>query len=216
MTGRDEELREWTTEWQSGEEAPSPRTREAILRRVKRRTLGLRILVVTEAAVVFSALAFLAWLARTSPHGVDAAVAAGLTVLALAAFGFSLWNRRGVWRTVAETTAELVRFSLARARRRRRGLRAAWVLLAAEIVLLAPWVWLHLGAATGGPPAAAALARGYGLLALFTGGAAAVLISLGRWTEREITRLEALRRELGPGEVPGRTEGEETCEPAAR
>lgn len=196
MTVRDDEMREWMDAWQGGDGPPAPAAREAILRRVKRRTLGLRVLVAAEVILVLAALALLGWLARTSPHPVDAAVAAALGLLGVVVLAFSLWNRRGVWRTRARTTSALLDFNLLRARRRRRGLRAGWVLLALEVLLLAPWIRLHVQEASAGAPETGDLVRGYLLLTLFVGIAAAILVALGRWTRREIARLEELRREL--------------------
>lgn len=196
MTGSDLELRDWMNAWQAAEDAPEPAAREALLRQVKRRTLGLALLAASEAALTAGTLALLAWLVRRSPYAVDWALAAGLAFLALGALAFTVWNRRGVWRAPAETTAALLAFSLARARRRQRGLRAGWWLLAAELALFVPWIWLRLVEATGAPPAGADLAWSYGFLAFWIGGAAAILAALVRWTRREVRHLEALRREL--------------------
>jgi hypothetical protein len=197
MTGTDLEMREWMDAWQAAEAAPPPAAvREALLHRVKRRTLGLALLAASEAVLSAGVLVFLGWLVRRSPYPVDWALAAGLALLTVGALAFSLWHRRGVWRAPAETTAALLGFSLARARRRLRGLRAGWWLLGAELALFVPWIWLRLVEATGAPPAGADLAWSYGFLAVWIGGAATILAALGRWTRREIRRLEALRREL--------------------
>lgn len=196
MTETDLELREWMDAWQEAEAAPPAAARDALLRRVKRRTLGLALLAASEAVLSAGVLVFLTWLVRRSPYPVDWALAAGLALLTVGILAFSLWNRRGVWRAPAETTAALLAFSLRRARRRLRGLRAGWALLGVELALFVPWIWLRLVEATGAPPAGADLAWSYGFLAVWIGGAAAVLAALGRWTRREIARLENLRREL--------------------
>jgi hypothetical protein len=196
MTGTDLELREWMDAWQAADAAPEPSAREALLRRAKRRSRGLVLLAASEAVLSAGVLVFLAWLVRRSPYPVDWALAAGLALLTVGALAFSLWNRRGVWRAPAETTAALLAFSLARARRRLRGLRAGWWLLGAELALFVPWIWLHLVEKTGAPPAGADLVWSYGFLAVWIGGAAAILAALVRWSRREIRHLEALRREL--------------------
>lgn len=192
----DDELTRWRAQWQATGDPLPAAEREALRRRVRWRSRGLKLLAAGEALFAAGCLAALGRVAATSPHAVDAVVMAGLALLVVAALAFALRNRRGIWQAQSETTAALLTLSLARCRRRRRGLSFGWGLLTAEVVLFIPWIWLHLAARAGGSPEPAALLRAYGFLAVWAGGAAVTLLVIGRWNRREEGRLEALRRAI--------------------
>jgi hypothetical protein len=192
MTREDQELSAWMDDWQTGKPGnpiDPPLDPTVLLRQVKRRSLGLKLLTAGELLFVVCTLAALALAALRDPSPVNVAVLAGLAFLALGAVAFSFWNRRGLWSPAAETTAAYLALTLARARRRREGLRAARWLLAAETALFLPWIWhiLHTAAAA---PGALRYLLAYGYLALVVGSMAAGIAWLERRTRRELKALE--------------------------
>jgi hypothetical protein len=188
MTREDQELSAWMDDWQSA--APgSAADPSIILRQVKRRSLGLKLLAAGELLLVAVTLVGLTLFALHHPSPMDIAVMAGLCLLALGAVVFTFRNRRGLWSPAAETTAAYLALTLARARRRREGLRAARWLLAAETALFIPWIWHTLHAGTGAPRALQYVAA-YGYLGLVVGLMAAGIGWLERWTRRELRALE--------------------------
>ena len=186
----DDELREWMSDWQADSE-PAPDVRDAIRRRVRRQGFGMILLAAGEVAFACAMLVFLIGFAVRHPQPVDVATMAGFSLLVVWATGYGLWYRRGLWRPEAETTAAFLALSIRRCQRRLLALRAGWWLLAAEVVLFVPWIQFHA-------ESPADYLFSYGFLALMAGGAAAVLVVLGRRTRRELGELEAVRRESFP------------------
>ena len=190
MIQEDHELSAWMDDWQS-EEPRSATDPAAILRQVKRRSLGLKLLTAGELLLAAGALLGLTAFALRHPDPMDIAVMASFCLLTLAALAFALWNRRGLWSPAAETTAAYLALARNRARRRQEALRVSWGLLAAETALFIPWIWhtLHAGA---GKPSLLSYTLSYGYLTLVAGVMAAVISWLERWTRRERARLDVL------------------------
>jgi hypothetical protein len=181
---RDDELLEWTRDWQAAEPDGSPAD---LRRQVARRSRGLAAVTAGEAVMSAAFATALVRLALDPGHPADVPLAIGLLGVIALAFGFSLWNRRGVWRPRADTVRASLELSLRRARRRLRGLTAGWGVLALEVLLLLPWAVVRTDQL--GSRAVALL-----FLAVMAGGAAMALVLLGRRTRREIAELEALER----------------------
>ncbi len=189
----DDELREWMADWQA-DPAPAAEVREAIRRRVRRQSLVMILMAAGELAFACGGLLLLIWFVWRHPQPIDIATMAGFCLLVVWAELCSLWYRRGVWRPSAETTAAYLDLSLRRCQRRLLALRAGWWLLAAEVALFIPWLWVHLDERPASP---GDFAFTYGFLALMAGGMAAILVFLDRCTRRELQELEAVRRSLG-------------------
>jgi hypothetical protein len=184
------ELSAWMDDWRAEESGPTaaPADIDALLRRVKRRTLGLKLLTAGEVLLVTAALVYVTVFALHHPHPLDLAAMSSLGLLAVGALLFSLWNRRGLWSPLAETTAAYLALARTRVQRRREALRAGRWLLIGETAVFIPWIWhrLHLGA---GQPSALDYALAYGYLAFVVAVTAAVLAWLERWTRRELAEL---------------------------
>jgi len=207
----DLELAAWREAWQTPERPaksaypanpPNPpkigaeELAVSLRRQVRRRSLGLRWMTAGEAALTLTAIVVLEKLARSLGSPLDLFTLTTFAVLAACAFGFSLWNRWGIWRPSAESTAAYLELSLQRCRRRVRGLRAAWGLLALEVVLYLPWIGHRLRLKGETEPHVSAAWGAYGFLALVAAIAAAILLVLGRRTRREIEKWEEMRRSL--------------------
>lgn len=189
----DRELETWIADWQEEPELGAE-VREAIHRRVRRRGVGLALLTAFELAFAAAMLVFLLRFALTHPHPSDVATMSGLSLLVVGALAFGVWNRRGVWRPSAQTTAAFLDLAIVRCRRRLRSVRFGYGLLATEVVLFVPWLGFHLAT---DPPGASWLTGplgAYGFLAAVAGVALAALLVLGRGARRELAALNELRR----------------------
>jgi hypothetical protein len=186
----DDELLAWRTDWQA-EAGPSPEALAAIRRRVKRQSRGMALLLAGELTLAAGALVVLIGFAVRHPDPVDVMTMAGLCLLTLWATACSLWLRRGLWKPEAETVAAFLALAVDRGNRRLRSLRAAWWLLGGEVALFIPWIWHSL------PIRGGSLAAAYGFLLLVVAATAAILLWIGRWTRRELRRLEEMRVGMG-------------------
>lgn len=202
----DGELQAWMGAWQSGP-GPGPEVRRALQRRVRRRSLGLKALAAGEVLFAAAMLAFLLRIAAFSRRLPDTLAMLALALLVVGAVGWSLWNRRGLWRPSAETSRAYLALSLARCRRRLRGLRFGWVLLAAEVAVFLPWIGWRIWREGPADPVLASYLWGYLLLVLLVGVAAVVLALLARYSRRELRALEEL--EVAMEGEDARTGGEE-------
>lgn len=193
----DPELQAWKAAWQAPEQESPGGTGtlpEALRRQVRRRSLALRWMTTGEAVFTLLAVVLLGSLARSLGTPLDFFTLTAFALLAAGAFGFSLWNRWGLWRPSAESTLAYLDLALLRCRRRRRGLRAGWVLLALEVALYVPWIAHRLALNAGHPGRGFSPLASYGLLAGAAGLTAAILAALGVRTRREQAALEELRR----------------------
>jgi len=181
---QEDELRVWMDDWRAGE--PGLTDPDAILRRVKRRSLGLKLVTAGELLLVAAALYFLTRFALSHPTPMDVTAMAALALLSVAALVYSLWSRRGLWTPAAETTAAFLDLTRRRARQRCEALRQSRWLLAAETAVFLPWIWyrLHLDTAQ---PGWLDYVQGFGFLALIVVIALVVIAWLERraWRERE-------------------------------
>jgi hypothetical protein len=191
-TAPDREMQQWMDAWQTDGEAAAP---DAIRRHVERRTLMLSVWVAGEIVLCAGMLAFLLHRAATDPDPVEKLAMGLLALITTGAVAFSLWNWRGSIRASTSTTSAFVALSLERSRRLRRAIYMGWGILAAEIVVLVPWVWHRL---YDGPQAPSVDAErfGWGLLAGLTALAMVMLAGLHAWARREARILDELRKEL--------------------
>jgi hypothetical protein len=203
MTANDPELEQWTAEWRQQGSArgdAAERAPAAIRDRVRRRSRRLVLLTAGERLLAAAAIVFLWRFARALGTPLDLFTLTAFAALAELAFAFSLWNRRGVWRPSAESTAAYLALERERCRRSRRSIQAGWVLLAVEVALFVPWIAHRLHAGARAPGLARYLAA-YGYLAAVAGATAIVLLALARRRAREERELEAIQVSLEE-EVP--------------
>ena len=151
-----------------------------------------RMIIWTIGDVIASAgfIAAAIWVVARYPGAASIWLAANIVVLTAAIWTFTLWNRRGTWNPLGESTAMYLAIARLRCERRMRAVRLAAVAVAAQLIFVLTWrVW--------GPPIAAdawlpAILRF--LPAFVVASFAIVLTVTWQWTKRELGRLEAVTR----------------------
>ncbi len=197
-TGQDTELRTWMEAWQAEGETPVD-LRERILRRVRRQSFYQKAWAVGEAAIVLMMTAFLVWVGVNTTQTADIVVVVAFLILQAWALVYGYRSRRGLWRPRDESAAAFLDLSLRRCEQRLKLTRAGYVILAVEVAVFVPWLWLRTQ-----PDAARAAsllgtrAGAYGFLALFVAAALAALIYAGHRTRRDLAALQDLERSLTP------------------
>jgi hypothetical protein len=151
--------------------------------------------VAVEVVIALLAVAFLLHRTFTDPDPVEKLAMGLLTVAVVAVMWFEGWNWRGTLSPSAESTSAFLAIALDRSRRLQRSLRAGWVLLAAEVLIFAPWIWYNLLGAEGSSRFERSLFA-WGLLASMGSAGALALLLLQRWARRDAANLGSLRKEL--------------------
>lgn len=189
MTEFDSRAADWdllVADWQR---SPAPRVGDDYLARLvlkQRRRMTLAVV----ADVLVSVLALAAAIAVTSTFPGPASTLLNLDValMLVSTWTFALWNRRGLWRPLAETTERYVELALLRCRRRLAALRFAWSTLGIQVLIVG--VWRVFGPtfewSRGGPNVIVAIP------ALVVVGFALWIMVVHRRTRQEIVALEAL------------------------
>lgn len=132
---------EWSAAWRV---SPKVDDNVSSLRRAAdRQTLMMRVGVGIEIVLTVAVLAVVWWVV-TAERGVSLigwAVAAGLHSVLV--WGFTLWNRIGIWKPLGRSTVDYLRLTRERLRRQRRsGTFTLW-LVGVEAVALAGWFFLE-------------------------------------------------------------------------
>jgi hypothetical protein len=189
----DRDLKSWAADWQA---APyNVESAEQIRQYVKRRSGLFWSFAVADFVVGGLALPVLLYLGIATTSDVERLAMLSLASITVAAVTFGWWNRRGVLRSSATTTAEYVAISAERLRRMRMACRIGWLLLVGEVFFFAIWIWdrLYSGART---ITAGEERFAWSWLGLFTVLGVVALVKFGRWLDRDAERFGALKREL--------------------
>jgi hypothetical protein len=137
---------EWVglrTKWRG--EPTTPRSADALVRlrqRVHRHDNRMRLVIATEVALTVFVIA-VAWSSLMHPSGRGVLPAIATFVLIVACWAFAIWNRRGSWRPLSESTSEYLRLSRVRARAGQRSIRFARLVLGLALVGYVPWFVLR-------------------------------------------------------------------------
>ncbi len=195
-TGQDTELRTWMEEWQAEADTPLD-LRETILRRVRRQSFYQKAWAIGEAAVAMLMTAFLVWVGATTPHAADVVVVVAFLLLQAWAVAYGYRVRRGLWRPKDESAAAFIDLSLRRCEQRLKLVRAGYFVLAIEVAVFLPWIWIRTRP-DGTPPASLLATRpgAYAYLGVFVVAALAALVYVGRRTRRDLDALHDLKRSL--------------------
>jgi hypothetical protein len=102
----------------------------------------MRVSLVGEVLVTVTTIAVVWWVLRLERGAatVGWAVAAGLHTVVV--WGFSIWNRNGIWRPLGASTRDYFRLAQERLRRQRRSAEFALGLVLVEVAALVAWVGL--------------------------------------------------------------------------
>jgi hypothetical protein len=186
-------LEQWAQAWQQQSESQTGPA--AIRAYVGRRSVLLTMGMTVEIVLCVAMLGFLLLHTMTKLDPIEQVAMALLALIAIGSLMFSIWNWRHALRASADTTSAYVALSIDRIGRLRRSIRFGWGILAAELLVLGPWVWYRL---YGGQqvPSADAERFAWGLLVIMTTLALLFLIGIQRWLAREARILDGLRREL--------------------
>jgi hypothetical protein len=193
MNATDRELQDWMEAWRGDPESLAPP--EAIVRFVRRRDRVIAVWAAGEAVVGVVFLAFVLWRAVADPDPAGKLAMALLALVIIGAMAFAWWNWRGVLRAASGTTASYVALAIERSRSFRRGVRAGWIILIAEVTVFIPWI-AHILYDGARAPTAAQERFAWGLLAGLSTLAAGCLVAVGRWVRRDREEIERLRSEL--------------------
>jgi hypothetical protein len=183
------QLDEWEAlgaEWRSA--APrleSGAAVEALGRRVRAHGRRQLLLLASEIVMSIGALAAVRWYWNQS-DGRGVVTAISIVVMLAVVWSFAIWNRRGSWRPLGESTSEYVRLSRVRVRAGRRTVGFVRIVLALGVVVYVPWFALRLnrGVVHGAE---------WWSWAIFVGYAAAYLWWCSWYSRRLDRELEALR-----------------------
>lgn len=190
----DQELRAWIDEWQADTPA-IPAADHKIRQYVQRRSRLLRVFAVTDTLIGAVFLVFLTHRALTHTDPFEKLAMGMLAVITVVATVFGWMNWRGAIASRGRDTATFVALSVSRVHRMERGGRAAWGILAAQLLVFVPWIWhrLHAGAAQS------SLQRqlwSWGFLAVMVSLVAGLILIMQRWSRREARIVADLQREL--------------------
>lgn len=182
------EWSEWGAAWR---EPPGPVPPEAAIRAlVMRQTRRLRATVITEALVTVAILGPVLWV--VAAERTAAALTWGLLAVVHSAvvWGFTLWNRAGLWRPLSHAVEDYLAIALARAASEVRAARFSIWLISGEVAAVLGWLGLSPREPSSGPswwwiPPAGA-----------TAGIAIWSVWFRRRADREIARLQALAARL--------------------
>jgi Kef-type K+ transport system membrane component KefB len=175
---------ELRTLWRQAE-GPVPPSAGAVRRLVRRRQWRLAATLCGEVVVTGFLVVATVWRIGL---GLDAFWWTWLVLVWaswMAAVGFALWNRRGVWRCAERSTRAFLRLLVERSRRHRRTARFVLLFVAVQglaVAVLLAWAGLRGDVRQGAWSLSAAVCGLYVLWALW----------YGRWARREEARLGAL------------------------
>ena len=170
------------SDWQALERPLPPPALEKLTARVHARGRLLAAWVIGECVIAVVALTVLLRLATTADDLPTQLAMWSLTVIAVAATVFGLWNWHGAWRPVTQSQQAFIDLSMARCARMRRAANAGYWVLAAEVVCFVPWIAAVLINAGGG---LRAYVGAYLYLAVLAVGAIVFLRAVQRWVARE-------------------------------
>ncbi|MFN0178210.1 MAG: hypothetical protein ACKVZ0_05385 [Gemmatimonadales bacterium] len=134
--------------WIGGDDAGTS-AEAAIRRSVDRQSIQMRLVVVGEVLITAATLAVVWWVLATEREVVRLGWVLGAVLHTAVIWAFVMWNRRGIWGPLSQSTAEYLRLAKERLRRQRQCGDFALGLIGVE--LLALFLWSINAAAGAGP-----------------------------------------------------------------
>ena len=114
---------------------------EALRQRVEaeRRRMIVGVAVEIAVTVLFAGAATYATL--RFPGNWSRLVAIDIAAITIGVWTFVLWNRRGIWRPLGESTEAFLRLARLRCLRKLQAIRFSVALIVAQLLAVAVWVW---------------------------------------------------------------------------
>jgi len=187
----DPELKEWTSDWQTGSDREF--SVEAIRLYAQGRSRFMWTWVLSELTVGAIALPVLGYVGWMAPDAVQRWSMWLLALITIAAMSVGWWNWRGSLLASAKTTAEYVAVSTERLRRMRQAWRIGWIVLAAQVAVFSVWIWTRLPSAA---TTALSVRFAWGWLLFVTLSAVCFMLWMDRRIRRDADTFEALKRDL--------------------
>jgi hypothetical protein len=194
MSGESEiDLQSLVADWQ----APTAPATPAVQVRdyVRRRGRLIAVWATFEVLLGTGFLVFLANRAVTHPDSIEKVAMGLLAAITAGTMAFGWWNWRGTLRATVENTRTFITLSAERSQRVARAIRAAWVVLAAQVTVFVPWVYYRLYG-DGRTPSLRHEMFGWGFLAMMVGVAVVFVLTLHAWARRDAAVFQQIRREL--------------------
>ncbi|HVS66141.1 MAG TPA: hypothetical protein VMT85_21865 [Thermoanaerobaculia bacterium] len=191
----DESARFWDeleASWRGGETARADSTTaiDELGARVRRQSRSLRLVALSETLVSVAFLAVAARMVAAPGAGLfEWITAIGIALVVAIAGAFALVNRRGMWRSVAQTPEAYLDLLRRRSAARLRSLRFGGWLLLTETLAFCAWIPFAVDA---GNDVLGRLLFGYAFLAAWSGGALILVLVLRRRAVAERAALEQL------------------------
>jgi hypothetical protein len=204
MTARLDDWDALSAEWRRQTPATSSAAvvaQERLRARVRRHNRGQWIVLASEIALTLGMAALVRSL-LAQPGGRGVVVAIVFVVVTLFVWSFALWNRRGSWRPLGETTADYLRLSYTRARAGRRSVHFVRAALLVSFAAYGPWFALRL---RDGLIEGAEWWR-WGFYAAYCAGYLAWCSWYSRRLDRQLAMLREIEREVGEEMGDGRRE----------
>jgi hypothetical protein len=200
----DPELKEWTSDWQAGEDRDDSADAIRLYAEGRRGFMWTWVLgELTVGAIALPLLAYMGWMATDQ---IERWAMYLLALITVAAMCTGWWNWRGSLLASAKTTAEYVTISTERLRRMRQAWRIGWVVFAAEVAVFSVWIWNMLYA--GGRAHTPFAERfSWAWLAFMSLAAVGFLVWMDRWIRRDEEKFALLKRELDIPDEPATSRG---------
>jgi hypothetical protein len=180
--------REWSnlsTAWQGTDD---PGTERLMRASVIRRGRLMRVVLGSEVAVTVGVLTWVGYVVSARPTATMIGWGVAALLHSALVWGFALWNRRGMWAPLGESTRDYLALALERASRDRRAAQFVIWLVALEVLAVATFLVLSHRPVSGGwwlvPAAVVVSALGWAILRVLR-------------SERELDGLRSVARELG-------------------
>ena len=177
---------EWAELGERWREVKRPVSLDTLKRRIAGERRRALLWLAADVTVSVASVAVVAWALWRYPGAWSWTLAADVGVILIAGWAFTLWNDRGASRPLGETTENYLAFVRLRCKRRLLAVRFGWVLLFAQLVIVASWAAFG---PRGGPLTAVGAALGIALPALTVAGFAIALSIARRRALREMTEL---------------------------
>lgn len=187
---------DWTTlaaEWQEAA-PPVAADAEALRVRVDADRQRMRWFLAADVAVSLLAIAATIATVRSYPGSWSRFVAIDTTAMLVAMWAFAMWNARGTWRPLGQTTEAFLGLTRLRCMRRLRALSYATIITVLQVVAVLWWSRTP-NASEGGPnlPGLALLVPATVIIVVI-----AAIVSSRRRIGRQLRKLDALAAELLP------------------